>query len=384
MWRIGMKLTGRDTLTTDLAGLTEKFRPGHQWERHLQHREGENTVYDAVKGFDQYVSEISDYIMLTDQIQKLRALEDSVRYTLSDEGTQRKIDEIKSDFMKDPLKRRQEIEAVYDDGGDRTAFQRAIDPLLRQKEAGMRNFVTELRRYTDSLCGKKHRGDRGIEDIVGRDVYEISKNVEGRVAANMIALNPGLGWADGIIPLTQAAGEIDTKSLLQGMAETVRAAFSDDGFVNTSTFLTSRYGSDSISKTALRRVSDLAGAPMECIDHFAAESIVRARVAQNIGRHMALDEALAEADSFASSLMADRSKGATPGAFEMKNPLVKVFTMYQLETNNQLRYFFKDLPRHMEGKSRAAAIASTGLALTKAFTLAFFYNRIYHELDRPR
>lgn len=379
MWRIGMKLTGRDTLTTDLAGLTEKFRPGHQWERHLQHREGKNTVYDAVTGFDQYVSEISDYIMLTDQIQKLRALEDSVRYTLSDEGTQRKIDEIKSDFMKDPLKRRQEIEAVYDDGGDRTAFQRAIDPLLRQKEAGMRNFVTELRRYTDSLCGKKHRGDRGIEDIVGRDVYEISKNVEGRVAANMIALNPG-SWLTNFIPLTQAAGEIDTKSLLQGMAETVRAAFSDDGFVNTSTFLTSRYGSDSISKTALRRVSDLASAPMECIDHFTAESIVRARVAQNIGRHMALDEAFAEADSFASSLMADRSKGATPGAFEMKNPLVKVFTMYQLETNNQLRYFFKDLPRHMEGKSRAAAIASTGLALTKAFTLAFFYNRIYHEL----
>ena len=379
MWRIGMKLTGRDTLTTDLAGLTEKFRPGHQWERHLQHREGKNTVYDAVTGFDQYVSEISDYIMLTDQIQKLRALEDSVRYTLSDEGTQRKIDEIKSDFMKDPLKRRQEIEAVYDDGGDRTAFQRAIDPLLRQKEAGMRNFVTELRRYTDSLCGKKHRGDRGIEDIVGRDVYEISKNVEGRVAANMIALNPG-SWLTNFIPLTQAAGEIDTKSLLQGMAETVRAAFSDDGFVNTSTFLTSRYGSDSISKTALRRVSDLAGAPMECIDHFTAESIVRARVAQNIGRHMALDEAFEEADSFASSLMADRSKGATPGAFEMKNPLVKVFTMYQLETNNQLRYFFKDLPRHMEGKSRAAAIASTGLALTKAFTLAFFYNRIYHEL----
>ena len=379
MWRIGMKLTGRDTLTTDLAGLTEKFRPGHQWERHLQHREGKNTVYDAVTGFDQYVSEISDYIMLTDQIQKLRALEDSVRYTLSDEGTQRKIDEIKSDFMKDPLKRRQEIEAVYDDGGDRTAFQRAIDPLLRQKEAGMRNFVTELRRYTDNLCGKKHRGDRGIEDIVGRDVYEISKNVEGRVAANMIALNPG-SWLTNFIPLTQAAGEIDTKSLLQGMAETVRAAFSDDGFVNTSTFLTSRYGSDSISKTALRQVSDLAGAPMECIDHFTAESIVRARVAQNIGRHMALDEAFAEADSFASSLMADRSKGATPGVFEMKNPLVKVFTMYQLETNNQLRYFFKDLPRHMEGKSRAAAIASTGLALTKAFTLAFFYNRIYHEL----
>lgn len=379
MWRIGMKLTGRDTLSTDLAGLTEKFRSGHQWERHLQHREGRNTVYDAVKGFDQYVSEISDYIMLTDQIQKLRALEDSVRYTLSDEGTQRKIDEIKSDFMKDPLKRRQEIEAVYDDGEDRTAFQRAIDPLLRQKEAGMRNFVTELRRYTDSLCGKKHRGDRGIEDIVGRDVYEISKNVESRVAANMITLNPG-SWLTNFIPLTQAAGEIDTKSLLHGMAETVRAAFSDDGFVNTSTFLTSRYGSDSISKTALRRVSDLAGAPMECIDHFTAESIVRARVAQNIGRHMALDEAFAEADSFAASLMADRSKGATPGAFEMKNPLVKVFTMYQLETNNQLRYFFKDLPRHMEGKSRAAAVASTGLALTKAFTLAFFYNKIYHEL----
>ncbi len=379
MWRLGMKITGRDTLPTDLAGQTEQFRPGHKWERHLQHREGEATIYDAVKGFDQYVADISDYIMLTDQIQKLRALEDSVRYTLSDEGVQTKIDEIKSDYMSDPLERRQAIEAAYDDGGNRTAFQRAIDPLREQQQAGMRNFVTELRRYTDSLCGKKHRGDRGIEDIVGRDVYEISKNVEGRVAANMIALNPG-SWLTNFIPLTQAAGEIDARSLLQGMAETVRAAFSDDGFVNASTFLTNRYGSDSISKTAMRRVSDLAGAPMECIDHFTSESIVRARVAQNIRNHIDLNEAFAEADSFAASLMADYSKGAIPGAFEMKNPLVKVFTMYQLETNNQLRYFFKDLPRHMEGKSKARAVASTGFALTKAFTLAFAYNKIYHEL----
>ena len=391
MWRIGMKITGKETLPTDLAGQTENFRPGHKWERHLQHREGDATIYDAVKGFDQYIEDISQYIYLTDSIQNLRALEDAVRYRLSDEGTRAKIDEIKSNYSIDALERRQMMENTYDATDNRTSFQRAVGALEEQKRAGMRNFVVELRRYTDSLAGKKHRGDRGIEDIVGRDVYEISKNVESdvyeisknvesRVAANMIALNPG-SWLTNFIPLTQA-GEIDTRFLLQGMMDTIRSTVSDDGFVNTSTFLTNRYGSDSISKTTLRKISDAAGAPMEMIDHFVAETIVRARVAQNLKNHMMLDEAFSEADSYAASLMADRSKGATPGAFEMRNPIVKVFTMYQLETNNQLRHFFKDVPRDAakRSNSKAGAIALTGAALTKAFAGAYVYNMIFHEL----
>ena len=380
MWRIGMKITGKETLPTDLAGQTENFRPGHKWERHLQHREGDATIYDAVKGFDQYIEDISQYIYLTDSIQNLRALEDAVRYRLSDEGTRAKIDEIKSNYSIDALERRQMMENTYDATDHRTSFQRAVGALEEQKRAGMRNFVVELRRYTDSLAGKKHRGDRGIEDIVGRDVYEISKNIEGRVAANMISLNPG-SWLTNFIPLTQA-GELSTGNLLQGMMDTIRSTVSDDGFVNASTFLTNRYGSDSISKTALRKISDAAGAPMEMIDHFVAETIVRARVAQNLKNHVMLDEAFSEADSYAASLMADRSKGATPGAFEMRNPIVKVFTMYQLETNNQLRHFFKDVPRDAakRSNSKAGAIALTGAALTKAFAGAYVYNMIFHEL----
>lgn len=380
MWRIGMKITGKETLPTDLAGQTENFRPGHKWERHLQHREGAATIYDAVKGFDQYIGDISQYIYLTDSIQNLRALEDAVRYRLSDEGTRAKIDEIKSSYSIDALERRQMMENTYDATDHRTPFQRAVGALEDQKRAGMRNFVVELRRYTDSLAGKKHRGDRGIEDIVGRDVYEISKNIEGRVAANMISLNPG-SWLTNFIPLTQA-GELSTGNLLQGMMDTIRSTVSDDGFVNASTFLTNRYGSDSISKTALRKISDAAGAPMEMIDHFVAETIVRARVAQNLKNHVMLDEAFSEADSYAASLMADRSKGATPGAFEMRNPIVKVFTMYQLETNNQLRHFFKDVPRDAakRSNSKAGAIALTGAALTKAFAGAYVYNMIFHEL----
>lgn len=374
MWRVGMKITGKETLPTDLAGQTENFRPGHKWERHLQHREGDATIYDAVKGFDQYIEDISQYIYLTDSIQNLRALKDAVRYRLSDEGTRAKIDEIKSNYSIDALERRQMMENTYDATDNRTSFQRAVGALEDQKRAGMRNFVVELRRYTDSLAGKKHRGDRGIEDIVGRDVYEISKNIEGRVAANMISLNPG-SWLTNFIPLTQA-GELSTGNLLQGMMDTIRSTVSDDGFVNASTFLTNRYGSDSISKTTLRKISDAAGAPMEMIDHFVAETIVRARVAQNLKNHVMLDEAFSEADSYAASLMADRSKGATPGAFEMRNPIVKVFTMYQLETNNQLRHFLKDIPRLAQGDfGKAEAVA-----LTKIFAGAYIYNKIYHEL----
>ena len=379
-YRLGMKITGKDTIPTDLAGVTEAFRPGHQWESHLQHRTGENTVYDAVRGFDQYIDTMADYLTQTDNIQKLRALEDAVRYRLSDEGTRAKIDEIKRDYTKDALARRQAMEDAYDADNQTTAFQRAVNEVVGQRDAGMRNFVTELRRYTDQLAGKKHRGDRGIEDMVGRDIYEISRNLEGRVAANMIALNPG-SWLTNFIPITQAWGEVDAKHLLRGMAETVKSYAKDDGFVDTSAFLTNRHGSESIAKTTLRKISDKAGAPMEWIDHFVSDSIVRARTMQNMEKNrMDFSAAVDEADSFAAGLMADRSKGSMPGVFEMRNPLIKTFTMFQLEVNNQLRYLAKDLPRHMEGKSTAAAMAATGAALTKIFLGAFLFNAAYSQL----
>lgn len=376
LYQFGMKITKKDQIPTDLAGVTEQFRPGKKWFGNLEHRTGTKTIYDAVRGFDNYIETAADVITLTDSIQRLRSLEDAVRYRLSDEGTQMEIDAVKNDIQLNALQKREKIEGIYSQ--EQTHIEK-IKQLLSQKDAGMRNFVTDLRRYTDNLAGKKARGDRGIEDIIGREVYEISRQVQGRVAANMIAANPG-SWLTNMIPLTQATGEIHTVNLLSGMWDTIKAYMKNDGFVDTSAFLTNRRGSSRLVQSKIDKIGNALGSPMEFIDQFVADSIVRAKTKENIQNGMDLDAAIDEADAFAGSLMADRSKGAMPAAFNIQNPFVKPFTMFQLEVNNQLRYLGKDIPRRL-GEQGGQAIAA---ALVNIFAGAYIYNNLYEKLTGRR
>lgn len=367
---------GKDSsvnIPTDIAGLTDTFRPGKKWFGNLLQREGEITDYDAVAGFDRYVETAADVITLTDSIQKLRALEDQVRYTLSDEGVKAQIDKIKADANLDALAQREQIEKIYDD--NRTTVQKLIADIQNQKRMGMGRFVTELRRYTDNLAGKKSREDRGWEDFANRQVYTVAKNLEGRVAANMISLNPG-SWLTNFIPITQASGEVSVPNLLRGMYQTVKSGIQDDGYVDASTFLTNRYGSQQLDRTLTRKVSDISGAPMELIDHFTANTIHRGRYNQNIENGMSVSDAIDEADAFTASLMADRSKGAVPTVFNATNPVRKVFTMFQTEVNNQLSYLFKDMPK----AQRQKGVAAVAWAYTKVFAGAYFYNLLYSQI----
>ena len=356
---IGLYEPGLDMLPTDLAGITDQFRPGKKWFRNLLQRNGNQTVYDAVKGFDQYIETAADVIYLTDSIQELRALEDALRYRFSNDTTRAQIDAINEQRGMNPIERRQQIEDIYD-----------------KTRNGLGNFVTNLRRYTDNLAGKKDRADRGWEDDFGRQIYQLSKNMEGRVAANMVGLNPG-SWLTNFIPITQAWGENSSLDLLQGMKDTVKSYVKSDGFRENDDFLTNRIGSESITKTPVQKASSLAGKPMEWIDQFTAETIVRARLAHNM-RSSGMDYMTAwqEADDYTASLMADRSKGAQPTLFNRKGPAYKAVTMFQLEVNNQISMMFKDIPRRL-GEDGALAV---GGALTKIFVGAFLYNMAYSAL----
>lgn len=367
---------GKDSslnLPTDLAGITDEFRPGKKWFGNLLQREGEITDFDAVAGFDGYIETAADIITLTDSIQKLRALEDAVRYTFSDEGVRDQIDAIRANDELDALEQRRQMEELYSNNS--STAQQLIADLKNQQQMGMGRFVTELRRYTDNLAGKKSREDRAMEDMLNRQIYTVAKNMEGRTAANMIALNPG-SWLTNLIPITQASGEVSAGNLLAGMRDTVKAFVKDDGFADASDFLTNRTGADRLDKTITQRVGDAAGAGMEFFDRIASQTIVRARARQNMQSGMSFEEAIADADSFAAGLMADRSKGAQPTIFNATNPLTKTVTMFQIEVNNQLSYLFKDMPQAQAQKG-AAAVA---WAYTKVFAGAYLYNLVYKQL----
>ena len=152
---------GKDSsvnIGTDIAGITDDFKPGKKWFGNLLQREGELTDYDAVAGFDRYIETAGDVIFLTDSVQQLRSLEDALRYRLSDEGTKEKVNQIRNDRSLNALERHQKIQDAYDSNTDN------IQKLYNQKKQGMGGYVSNLHEYINNLAGKKARADRGWEE----------------------------------------------------------------------------------------------------------------------------------------------------------------------------------------------------------------------------
>lgn len=342
-------------LPTSINGLTHTFRPGIQWFGPALERIGYNTAYDAVEGFDRYIEGVADVVWHTDDIQRLRALERAIRYLSTDEGIREQIDAVERNDALTMEQKEAEIKRIFENA-----------------RFALGNFAVDLSEYTNLLANKKHSMDRRLERLIGREWYNLAKGLENRVAANMVAINPA-SWLTNFIPLTQAGMEIDTKSMLEGMWQTLKAYKTDDGFVDRSTFLTNRRGSDPLVKTWGQRTSQTLSKPMEYIDTFTADSIVRARYLQNVKRGMSEEMALTEADEFAAGVMADRSKGSMPTIFEARNPVIKLFSQFQLEVNNQLSWLFKDVPREMKDRGLKVIAA----AIIKYVLGAFLYNEVY-------
>lgn len=395
------KVLGIDTqvaaLPTSINGLTHTFKPGIQWFGNAQERLGFNTAYDAVEGFDKYLEGVASVIFQTDNIQNLRALESRIRYRTTDDGIRQQVDAVNVDDRLTEEEKRIKISDIYEHG-----------------RYTLSNFVTELTEYTNLLANKKSRLDRTMEGLMGRRAYTIMKAWESRGGANMIAGNISSALTN-FIPLTQAGAQLGSGSMLKGMWNTLKGMKADDGIPGMSTFLTNRRGSDPLvkvwesdygftemmadtflpkkltgtkayhgAKSGIKKIyapikpavgwtSEKANFLMDLVDGFTSESILRAAYIRNLNAGLSESEALYQADIFASSVMADRSKGAMPTLFESTNPIFKMFTQFQLEVNNQYSEIFKDLPRRFREKG----VLALTLVYFKYFLGAFLFNELY-------
>lgn len=365
-------------LPTSINGLTHTFKPGIQWFGNAQERLGFNTAYDAVEGFDKYIEGVADVVHHTDNIQKLRQLANQVRYRTTSEGIRKQVDAVLANDSLSEIDKQNRIEKIYESG-----------------KFSLSNFVVELEEYTNLLANKKSRHDRSVETDAGRAVYNLVKTLEGRVAANMVSINPA-SWLTNFIPLAQGNALLGRGRLLKGMWDTLRSYKENDGFVEQSTFLTNRRGSDPLVKSwqkgempasgaarsirkigdAVGRFGDIAPQGMVLIDNFVSDSLVRARYAQNLEKGMSEASAMDEADNWTAGVMADRSKGSMPTLFMRKNPITKLATQFQLEVNNQLSYLFKDIPR----ETKQAGMKVLTWALVKFAVGAWLYDEIYEYL----
>lgn len=345
-------------LPATINGLTANFKPGIRYMANIQNRLGYATAYDALQGFDRYIEVATDVIFHTADIQRLRALATQIRYRASDEGLKQRIDAIMMNPFLNP-----------DEANEQ------VTNLTKEGRYGLSNFVDELDEYTNLLAGKKSRLDRGMEKLMGRKFYNVMKKFESRVGANMVAANVGSALTN-FIPITQAWSQVSTADVLRGMWDTLKNYKTADGLDSASTFINNRSGYGRLAMSTMDKVSAGAGWMMESIDTFTTGSVVRARYYQNLRRGMSEMSAMQEADQFASGVMADRSKGSTPTLYSARNPLVKLFTQFQLEVNNELSWIFKDMAQE-ERKKGMAALAK---AMFKFLIGAWIYNEFYESI----
>ena len=363
--RFGRHLGITDEVTplpATINGLTQSFRPGIRYMANIQQRLGYATAYDALQGFDRYIEVASDVIYHTGDIQRLRALATQIRYRASDEGVRKQIDRI----LQDPT-------LTPDEANERVA------QAMKDAPFALSNFVAELDEYTNLLAGKKSRLDRGMEKMLGRKFYNVCKAFESRVGANMVAANIGSALTN-FIPLTQAWSQVSSADMLHGMWQTLQNYKTADGLDAASTFIHNRSGYGRIAMSTMDKVSEKAAFLMEVVDGFTTGSVVRARYLQNLRLGMSEVNAMQEADQFAANIMADRSKGATPTLFSARNPIIKLFTQFQLEVNNELSWIFKD----MIPQERKKGVAQLAKALFKFLIGAWILNEFHETITGRR
>lgn len=359
--RFGRHLGITDEVTplpATINGLTQSFRPGIRYMANIQQRLGYATAYDALQGFDRYIEVASDVIYHTGDIQRLRALATQIRYRASDEGVRKQIDRI----LQDPT-------LTPDEANERVA------QAMKDAPFALSNFVAELDEYTNLLAGKKSRLDRGMEKMLGRKFYNVCKAFESRVGANMVAANIGSALTN-FIPLTQAWSQVSSADMLHGMWQTLQNYKTADGLDAASTFIHNRSGYGRLAMSTMDKVSEKAAFLMEAVDEFTTGSVVRARYLQNLRLGMSEVNAMQEADQFAANIMADRSKGSTPTIYSARNPIIKLFTQFQLEVNNELSWIFKD----MIPQERKKGVAQLAKALFKFLIGAWLYNEVYEAI----
>ena len=339
-------------LPTTINGLTSRFRPGIRYFKNANERLGYATAYNAIKGLDLYLDTASDVIFHTEDVQRMRALETQIRYRASDEGIRKQMDAIKANNALDPDQK-----------------QQLIDELSKNGRTRMSHMAAWLTEYTNVLAGKRTGADRWLEEHIPQKIYNFMRKAQQRVGANMVAANIGSAVTN-FIPLTQAWAQTSTVNMMKGMWYTLANYVQADGLDQQSVFINNRSGYHGLSQSSMDKASEIAGWVMEHIDGFVTGSIVRARTIENMQRGMSQQSALEEADQFASGIMADRSKGATPLMYTVRSPIVKMFTQFQLEVNNELSWIFKDM-RPQERKKGVLALVK---ALLKFAIGAWLYN----------
>lgn len=378
-------------LPAEIAGRTEDFRPNKRWTPFFQSREGTQTEYDIVHGFESYVTYLSDVLFHTDDIQKIRALENYTRLGGKNDfknSLAEAIELSRSGQRDEKLDFLRELKRVDDFAEPTTAeinkqFDQYIAELFASEKNNTRysDLAVWLKNYGDVLAGKQFGGDRGAEHRGGRGILKLGTQLTQAFARANVAGNVSSA-VNQIAQLPTILGERSKRSIAQATAEFATGKLRQ--FQMDSDFITGKKGVDYISNTFADSFMSGMFKPAEFVDTTMSTIAARAAYLDAIRDGKTHEEAMRAADAYARSIMGDRTKGAKPLMFHSKTPVMQMVNMFQIEALNSWEHVSQDLPRQFRqiaaesGKAKAARVLSS--VILKTVLAAFVVNRVTEEL----
>lgn len=378
-------------LPAEIAGRTEDFRPNKRWTPFFQSREGTQTEYDIVHGFESYVTYLSDVLFHTDDIQKIRALENYTRLGGKNDfknSLAEAIELSRSGQRDEKLDFLRELKRVDDFAEPTTAeINKQLDQYIAELFAAEKNntrysdLAVWLKNYGDVLAGKQFGGDRGAEHRGGRGILKLGTQLTQAFARANVAGNVSSA-VNQIAQLPTILGERRKRSIAQATAEFAAGKLRQ--FQMDSDFITGKKGVDYISNTFADSFMSGMFKPAEFVDTMMSTIAARAAYLDAIRDGKTHEEAMRAADAYARSIMGDRTKGAKPLMFHSKTPVMQMVNMFQIEALNSWEHVSQDLPRQFRqiaaesGKAKAARVLSS--VILKTVLAAFVVNRVTEEL----
>ena len=361
-------------IPTEIAGRTRDFKPGKKYNPFFQERKGVNAKADAVESFNSYINYLSEVFYHTDDIQKLRVLENEIRARYSPKSVQTEYE---------ALKKNKNLSTEERDA--------RIDELLhgKAKELGkFGGYVTQLENYTNILAGKQTKMDRAIEDHITRNALNTMRKPVDILVRSSIPGNLSSA-INQLVQLPQLTAEVGEKNILRAAEDLRTGRLRDIGIDldGESTFLTGKKGIRRLvqSEKTMDKILDAASIPFEAVDDLASRLYIRAAYFQALDQGMKHEDAVRAADRTVEDIIGSRMKGAKPNFFADKNIVSKLVNTFQLEVANGWEHIQYDLPQQWKETARTqgkqAAVRQAAVTFAKGSIYAAALNALYEQIS---
>lgn len=389
---IGVDLgSGVGKLPTSIAGLTKSFKPNKRYNPFFQHRRGDETDYDIVKGFETYVDYASDVLYHTDDIMRVRQMANYLRSTFAPEEMKVDIDQmeamryapadVKEEYLRDKKKITGDTFLSYEDLTN--LMEQYTDEKYRSIEDATEfsDLVSWMDDYANKLAGKQLFEDRAMEREVGREALNGAKKLNRMFARANVAGNLSSAL-NQTAQLPMIATELGQKYTWRAVGDILRGKTTGMSvFRGESDFLTEKSGVDYIQSTKGEKALERLFWPLEKVDTLVSTIAVRGKYRMELDAGKNPKEAMKAADRWARDIMGTRSKGSAPLTFQSKNLIAQMLNMFQVEAANTIEHItqdrlgpgFKEMAAKI-GKDKAIKkLASDAIAY---MLLAFLLNRL--------